>query len=165
VKLEAIEKRSEVPTRAGRVLCVGAVVLREDRALFVRQAAGHSLAGMWSIPWGIVENAESPVDAAVRETLEEGGIRAEVEGLLGIQDLPDPGWLGIAFLCRHRGGEPRPDGYETDQARYLALEDLDAFPEPFEPWCAWLVRRVLRGEHQVTAARPENPFSPRAGFF
>ena len=66
------------------VVCVGTVVLRENRALFVRQAKGQSLEGKWSIPWGVVEPGESPDNAALRETGEEGGITAEIEGLLGV---------------------------------------------------------------------------------
>ncbi|RMF32257.1 MAG: NUDIX domain-containing protein [Chloroflexi bacterium] len=56
-------------------VCVGAVVLQGDQALFVRQAPGHPLEGQWSIPWGIVEAPETPEAAALRETWEEGGIR------------------------------------------------------------------------------------------
>jgi len=82
-------------------VCVGTVVLRGDRVLLVRQADGHSLAGQWSIPWGLVDGNESPEAAALRETREESGIRADIEGLLGIQNLSANGWLGIVFLCRH----------------------------------------------------------------
>ena len=113
-------------------VCVGAVVINGKQALFVRQAKGHSLAGQWSLPWGMVEPGESPEAAALRETREEGGIEAQVEGLLGIQNLPQPGWMGIVFLCRHVGGVPTPDGgIETDQAAYLSLEQMDDFNEPF----------------------------------
>ena len=87
-------------------VCVGAVVLREKSALFVRQAEGQSLAGQWSIPWGVVDNDEAPEAAALRETYEESGIKAEIDGLLGIQNLPGAGWLGIVFLCHHVEGEP-----------------------------------------------------------
>jgi ADP-ribose pyrophosphatase YjhB (NUDIX family) len=85
---------------------VGTVVLQGQRVLFVRQAEGHSLAGQWSIPWGVVDNGESPEDAALRETYEESSVKAEIEGLLGIQNLRREGWLGIAFLCRHVEGAP-----------------------------------------------------------
>lgn len=128
-------------------VCVGAVVLQEHttavppgtpvppRILFIRQAEGHSLAGQWSIPWGLVDKGETPEAAARRETVEESGILAEVDGLLGIQNLPTPGWLGIIFACHAVAGEPRPDGVETDRAAYFSLEDILSFEEPIEPWC------------------------------
>jgi ADP-ribose pyrophosphatase YjhB (NUDIX family) len=50
-------------------VCVGAVVLHEQRILFIRQAKGHSLAGQWSIPWGIVDEGEAPENAACGKRL------------------------------------------------------------------------------------------------
>jgi len=146
------------------VVCVGTVVLQGKRVLFVRQAEGHSLAGQWSIPWGIIDNEESPEDAALRETCEESGIRAEIDGLLGIQNLHRAGWLGIVFLCHHVEGELVSDGVETDKAAYLTLEEMDCFEEPFELWCEWLARRVLTGEYRVIPYEPNNPYHPRGAF-
>jgi len=147
------------------VACVGTVVLQGKQALFVRQAKGHSLEGQWSIPWGIIDPEESPEVAALRETSEESGIAAEIEGLLGIQNLRQRGWLGIIFLCRHISGVPTSDGgIETDQAAYFSLEKMDAFDEPFEPWCEWLVRRVLQGEYRIISPELNNPYRPRLAF-
>ena len=134
--------------------------------MFVRQAKGHSLEGQWSIPWGIIDPEESPEVAALRETREESGIVAEVEGLLGIQNLRQRGWIGIIFLCRHISGVPASDGgIETDQAAYFSLEQMDAFDEPFEPWCEWLVRRVLLGEYRIIPPELNNPYRPHLAFF
>lgn len=144
-------------------VCIGTVVLRGEQVLFVRQAPGTSLSGRWSIPWGVVDPGESPEVAALRETREEGGVTAEIEGLLGFQNL-QPGWIGIVFLCRHIDGEPTPDGVETDRATYMSLEQLGAVDEPLEPWCRWLARRVLRGECRVIPPEPDNPYQPRLAY-
>lgn len=147
------------------VVCVGAVVLKEERALFVRQAEGHSLEGQWSIPWGVVDPGEPPEVTALRETQEEGGISAELEGLLGFQNLRQEGWIGLAFLCRHVSGEPVSDGgAETDRAAYLSLDEMDALNEPIEPWCDWIVRRVLQGEYRLIPPEPDNPYRPHLAF-
>jgi len=146
------------------VVCVGTVVLQNARVLFVRQAKGHSLAGQWSIPWGIVDDGESPEDAALRETNEESGVTAKIEGLLGIQNLRRAGWVGIIFLCHHAEGQPVSDGIETDKAAYFSLEEIDSFDEPFEPWCEWLARRVLRGEYITIPCELNNPYFPRRAF-
>jgi ADP-ribose pyrophosphatase YjhB (NUDIX family) len=159
------EETGGTPTWPPRmVVCVGSIVLRGQRALFVRQAPGHSLAGQWSIPWGIVDQGETPEDAALRETYEESRISARIEGLAGIQNLPQASWLGVVFLCHHVEGEPLSDGVETDRAAYFSLEEIDAFREPFEPWCEWLVRRVLVGEYRVIPRALNNPYAPRRGF-
>lgn len=148
------------------VVCVGAVVLREGRVLLIRQAKGHSLEGEWSIPWGVVEVGESPDAAALRETLEEGGITAEIEGLLGYQNFSWESSVALVFLCRHVRGEPVSDGgLETDRAAYFSWEDLGALGEPVSPWCEWLVRRVLRGEYHLIPAEPDNPRQPKLAFF
>lgn len=148
------------------VACVGAVVLQGDRVLWVRQAKGHPLEGQWSIPWGIVDPGEFPEAAALRETLEEGGIVAKVEGLLGVQNLRREGWVALIYLCRYASGRPAPDGgVETDGAAFFAPDDMDALDEPFEPWCAWLVRRVLAGNYHLIPPEPGNPYRPRLAFF
>jgi ADP-ribose pyrophosphatase YjhB (NUDIX family) len=148
------------------VVCVGTVVLQGERALFVRQAKGHPLEGQWSIPWGIVDPEESPDAAALRETVEEGGVTARIEGLLGVQNLRREGWVALVFLCQHVSGVPVSDGgIETDGASYFSVEEMDAFAEPFEPWCEWLVRRVWRGEHHVIPPEERNPYQPRVAFF
>lgn len=153
------------------VACVGAVVLGDasshgERVLWVRQAKGHSLEGQWSIPWGFVDPGESPEAAAVRETLEEGGVVARVEGLLGVQNLRREGWVALIFMCRYVSGAPAHDGgVETDGAAFIALDEMDALNEPFEPWCEWLVRRVLQSKYHLIPPEPRNPYRPRLAFF
>lgn len=154
------------------VLCVGAVVQDRERVLFVRQAYG-SLRGKWSLPWGYVDGAgpdgllEPPDAAAVRETREEAGIIAVVDGLLGVQNHCDQsGELRVYLLyhCQPASGDPHPDQYETDRAAYFSLQELDACGEPFDEFCLWLARRVLRGEHCLIEPQLENPYTPHLAF-
>jgi ADP-ribose pyrophosphatase YjhB (NUDIX family) len=159
---------------AETVVCVGAVVLDGDRVLLVRQSPGHSLAGQWTIPWGRLEPGESPMAAAVRETLEEGGIASTVQGLLGVQELPAPweGWLALIYLCRPAasdvaaptGSSPNPQDPEADAAAYLSLAEVAEWPEPIEPLSAWLARRVLAGRFTVTPADATNPLQSDGSF-
>jgi 8-oxo-dGTP diphosphatase len=146
------------------VVCAGTVVLAGNKVLLVRQAEGHPLQGQWSIPWGIVDDSETPEDAAVRETREESGITAEIDGLLGIQNLPQQGWLGVIFLCHPIEGDPEPDGVETDRAAYFTLEDMESSEERFERWCEWLVRRVLTGNRRIIERADDDPYAPRHGY-
>jgi ADP-ribose pyrophosphatase YjhB (NUDIX family) len=148
------------------IVYVAAVVRQDHRILLVRQAAGHPLEGQWTVPWGRTEHGESPMSAAVRETWEEGGIRAQVEGLLGVQELPSPqeGCVAIVYLCRHVSGTPEPNDRETDAARYFSVSGLDALTEPMEPWSDWLIRRVFAGEITVTYADPLNPLQKHGAF-
>ena len=147
-------------------LYVGAVVRRGDEVLLVRQSPGHALAGQWTIPWGHVDPGESPLAAALREVLEEGGVDAAVEGLLGVQELPAPleGGVALVYLCRHLGGDLRPRDPETDASCYVSLEALDALAEPKEPWSDWLIRRVFAGTLTVTRIDDTNPLQASGSF-
>jgi len=154
------------------MLCVGAVVLRGEKVLFVRQTYGK-LRGKWSLPWGFVDGIgpngcpEPPDEAAIRETDEEAGVAARVEGLLGIQNHgTGEGKLGlyILYLCHHVSGEPTPDHHETDRAAYFSLDEMASFDEPFDEFCAWIARRVLTNEHHVTPPTANNPYRPHLAF-
>jgi 8-oxo-dGTP diphosphatase len=148
------------------VVFVGAVVRYENRILFVRQSPGHALEGQWTLPWGRVQPGESPAVAAIRETREEGGVEAEVEGLLGVQELPNPqaGCIGLAYLCRHVSGTPMSMDRETDAAAYSSATELDALTEPLESWSRWLAKRIFAGTYTVTYADSTNPLQPGGSF-
>lgn len=148
-----------------RGLCVGSIVLKDNRVLFVRQAKGHPLEGQWSIPWGMVDEEEYPEDAIIRETKEESNIDVKVEGLIGIQSLPEKGWIGIVFLCSPLSDNLKPDGFEVDKVTYLSLDDIENFKESIEPWCKWLAENVLRGNYSLISPRVDNPYRPLLGFF
>jgi ADP-ribose pyrophosphatase YjhB (NUDIX family) len=153
-------------------LCVGAVVLRENKVLFVRQTYG-GLKGKWSLPWGFVDgkkpddSLEPPDMAAIRETQEEAGVVAKVEGLLGVQNHSNGGEprLYIIFLCHHISGEPTPDNHETDKAAYFSLDEIESFSEPFDEFCEWMARRVLKGQHHIIPQQAMNPYHPYLAFF
>jgi mutator protein MutT len=155
--------RSEWPPR--KVVCAGAVVLKNDKVLLIRQAPGQSFAGEWSTPWGLVEADEPPDVAAMRETLEEAGIIAEIEGFLGYQNYEWKAMVAFVYLCRHVSGEPTPDGVETDLAGYFSLTELDTLTDPIENWTNWMIRRVLSGEYTLVPFLSDNPEKPLTAFF
>jgi len=142
------------------IVCVGAIVRRSDCVLLVRQSPGHSLEGQWTIPWGQIDRGESPTAAVLREIKEEAGVDARVEGLLGVQELPEPwlGMVGILFLCAHVDGTPIPDERETDAAQYFYADQLDAISDSLEPLSEWMVRRVLAKDFNLLQTNECGPF-------
>jgi len=129
---------------------VGAVVRKDDAILFVRQTYG-ALRGQWSFPTGFAEPAESPETTALRETREEAGISAELDGLFALCSVDWEGDVQIylVFLCHHLACEPTPDGIENDRASYIAMQELESWQEPVEPLCAWLAQRVFQHHDQL----------------
>jgi ADP-ribose pyrophosphatase YjhB (NUDIX family) len=150
---------------AQRTVHVAAVVLRDRRALLVRQTPTHSLGPVWTIPWGVLGADELPAAAAAREVREESNIVARVRGLLAVQSLPDPwkGTLALVYLCDHVEGVPAPDGIETDAAAYFSLDELTQSAEAFEPWSRWVAERSLSGYVAGLECVAGNPFGVSAG--
>lgn len=147
---------------AETVVCVGAVVINRSGILLVRQSPGHSLEGQWTIPWGQIDRGESPTAAVLREIEEEAGVTAQVEGLLGVQELPEPwvGMIGLVFLCKHIDGVPAPDGEETDGAQYFDASQLGSIADSLEPLSAWLVGRVFADDFALLPGNDSGPFHP-----
>lgn len=94
--------------------------------------------GNWALPGGAMDIGESIADAAVRETLEETGIRCRVVGLTGIYTNPhhvlmytSNGEVRQEFSVVFRGealsGEPTPSS-ESSEVRWVSLADLVSYP-------------------------------------
>jgi 8-oxo-dGTP pyrophosphatase MutT (NUDIX family) len=74
-----------VPHREHEV-SAGGVVYRARGAAIEVLIVLKRTSGLWRLPKGHVEGGETPEAAAVREVLEETGVRAEVEVALGTSD-------------------------------------------------------------------------------
>jgi 8-oxo-dGTP diphosphatase len=130
-----------------------AAIFRGETVLLVKRGSG-ALKGLWSLPGGHIEPAERAAAAAAREVLEEGGIEAEVLGLLDIHEvvLRDAGdrllahYLITVFFGRWVAGEPVAGG-DAAAARFLELGELAHYP--LTEGAAPLIlraRKRLRGE-------------------
>ncbi|WP_346895162.1 NUDIX hydrolase [uncultured Roseibium sp.] len=107
-----------------------AAVIRDSQVLLVRRANPPD-AGRWGFPGGKIEQGETIKDAAIRELLEETGVRADplsVFTAVDVFDRRDDGTLRrhfilVAVLCRWISGEPVA-GDDALEARWFRLEDL-----------------------------------------
>jgi 8-oxo-dGTP pyrophosphatase MutT (NUDIX family) len=117
-----MESRSEVS--AG-----GVVYRREDDAIDLALAARRTRRGQlaWGLAKGAIERGESDEQAAVREVLEETGLRAAVEADLGdIRYFYV--WEGVRvrkrvhfFLMRATGGDVADHDSEMEDVRWFPL--------------------------------------------
>ena len=78
----------------------------------------------WEPPGGVVEDGESPAEAACREAYEEARIAVRLTGCSGVYHHVAARRLCVAFLARGCG-EPRPSD-ETPGARWFTVREADA---------------------------------------
>jgi 8-oxo-dGTP pyrophosphatase MutT (NUDIX family) len=109
------------------------VAVRDDRGriLLIHKVDND----LWALPGGGHDAGESITDTAVREVREETGLDVEVVRLVGTYTNPshvmayDDGEVRQQFsLCfegRWVGGQPREDGTETKEVRWVDPADLD----------------------------------------
>ena len=64
------------------ILAAHVFILRQEKVLALRRANTHYMNGRYGVPGGHVEPGESASQAAIRETLEECGIRIANEDLV-----------------------------------------------------------------------------------
>jgi 8-oxo-dGTP pyrophosphatase MutT (NUDIX family) len=132
---------------------VGAVFDDTGRVLLGRRAD----IGVWTLPGGIIDPAEQPADAAVREVFEETGVVARPEVLTSVTvsaptTYPNGDqvqYLEYCFRCRLAGGRAGPGDGELSAAGWFGPDDL--------PEVGAATRRLLAAA--VSADRAEFTFS------
>ena len=115
-------------------VAVGAVVFKNDRVLLVRRGKAPS-SGLWAIPGGRVELAETLQEAAEREIREETGITVKAREpvfTFDVVDRDDTGGIRFHYVivdlaADYVAGELRP-GDDALDARWVSareIRDLD----------------------------------------
>lgn len=108
----------------------------DGRARFVltrRAARLRAHAAQWALPGGRLEEGESPVDAALRETREEVGLALGSEAVLGrLDDYVTRSGFAISPVVVWGGAEPdyRPNDAEVARVHEFPLAELDRPDSP-----------------------------------
>jgi len=128
---------SPTPAQLTRVAAYGLCLDDAGRILLCRLAQTDPERGMWTLPGGGVEFGEPPVDAAVRELMEETGLTGEVVSLAGVEpwlrgpvpDGPSDDLHSIQIIYRMRitGGSLRDelDGSTDTAAWFTRAQAMD----------------------------------------
>ena len=129
-----------LPTRPGAPIlshvsgsvipCVGAVI-KDDQGRLLLIKRGHEPgAGLWSLPGGRIEPAETDAEALVREMREETGLAVQAGPLLGSVRRPAPGGLVLDirdYAATITGGTLHA-GDDAAEARWVAPGELPSLP-------------------------------------
>lgn len=131
-------------TEVTEVIVAGAAIVREFQLFVARRSRPQSVSGYWELPGDEVRTGEDEQGALQREFTTEFGISLRcVDRILSDRRLltwpsEDGETTGDATLrvwrCQLPSeatfdtslGEPRPNMYSYDEARWLNIDDLDA---------------------------------------
>ena len=80
-------------------MVVGCIPEWENRILLCRRAI-EPRHGLWTVPAGFMENAETTAEGAMRETLEEANARVELLGLYALFNIPHINQVYMLFRAR-----------------------------------------------------------------
>jgi ADP-ribose pyrophosphatase YjhB (NUDIX family) len=118
-------------------MIVGCVVEHEGRVLLCRRAI-EPRRGLWTLPAGFLENGETVIAGAVRETLEEASARVEVGALYTMISLPRISQIYMMFRARLVDLDFGP-GPESLEVRLFREDDI-----PWEEMAFRTIGRTLR---------------------
>lgn len=115
------------------VPAVGAITFQEDRILLIQRGRKPGI-GKWTLPGGVVELGESPIDALNREILEECGITIEVGEVLEVANrvIRDEAgrveyhYIIIDYLASYKGGTLKPNSDIRD-ARWVPFLEVEKY--------------------------------------
>ncbi|PNY81980.1 NUDIX domain-containing protein [Deinococcus koreensis] len=122
------------------------IVQDASGSVLLGRRAGTSYGeGRWGLPGGRVEAGERLADAAVREALEEVGLRVDADSLetLGLcrYDLEGTQGADCFFRARVWAGEPAP----LDKTSAVGWFAPDALPPETLPWLPGVLDAHLLG--------------------
>lgn len=80
-------------------IVVGCIPEWEDKILMCRRAI-EPRHGLWTLPAGFLENQETTIEGAVRETLEEAHARVEIGMLYALYNVPHINQVYLLFRGR-----------------------------------------------------------------
>jgi ADP-ribose pyrophosphatase YjhB (NUDIX family) len=120
-------RRHRVCTRCGYVaflspkLAAACLVEQNARVLLLRRGIEPQM-GRWTLPGGYVDLGENPAQAAVRETLEEVGLKVRVKNLLGLYwSDPQPPTIVAVYLAAPSNQAPTTSE-EAAEVAYFSPE-------------------------------------------
>jgi mutator protein MutT len=110
-------------------VCVGAVILDDDRLLLIRRGHGPA-AGDWSLPGGRVEFGETMAEALVREVQEETGLEVALGDYIGhVEIFGDDFHYGVHdFYATAFDTEAVAAGDDAAEAAWFELHAVPEMP-------------------------------------
>ena len=101
---------------------VGALCIRNDKILMAKRNI-NPRKGLWTLPAGFMENAETLQDGALRETFEETGSKAKVKMPYTLFSLPHINQMHMFFLADLLDEDFGPTS-ESSEVRLFTIDEI-----------------------------------------
>lgn len=142
-------------------------VIRDERGRILFQRRGDF--PVWGLPGGILEPGETVREALIREAREETGFDVAPRRFVGLYSSPDYSivypngdrvqQVTACFECSIAGGEGSPDGTESLEQEFLAIEEAP----PIFPWYEQMLKDLAHdGPTRYDAGAIDGP-NPHPG--
>ncbi|MBI5625853.1 MAG: NUDIX hydrolase [Nitrosomonadales bacterium] len=112
-------------------LIVGAIPVWQDKVLLCRRAIEPRL-GLWTLPAGFMENGETTIEAAARETLEEANAQVDIGELYSLYNLPYINQVHLLFRAKLLNLDFSP-GVESLEVQLFSEQDIPWDTMAFRP--------------------------------
>ncbi|WP_323754518.1 NUDIX hydrolase [Marinobacter sp.] len=103
-------------------IIAGTVPVWDGKILLCRRAIEPRY-GYWTLPAGFMENAETTIEAAARETLEEALAEVTIDGLYSIIDMPHINQVHMFYRATLVNGSFGA-GEESLESRLFAADEI-----------------------------------------
>jgi len=134
-------------------IVAGCIPELDGQILLCRRAI-EPRAGLWTLPAGFMENGETTLEAAIRETLEEANARVRVDALYALFNLPHIDQVYFMFRCRLLDKDFSP-GEESLEVRLFDEEEI--------PWADLAFATIRHTLEFYFCDRARNEFPLRMG--
>lgn len=138
-----------------KMVC-GVLAVHDGRILLCRRAIEPRY-GLWTLPAGFMENGETMMDGAKRETVEEAEGVAENLKLYALFDLPQWGQIHAMYLANLKDGAFGV-GSESLECRLFYPHEIDMENLAFETVRQTIERYLADKEHLETLGKDGGDF-------
>jgi len=127
------------------------LIRQDDKILFVLRENTGYMDGMYSLPAGRVEEAETFLDGAAREALEEAGLHLDMEELEHVFTMhrlsstsDKPYWVDVFFEGSLHGETPHNAApHEHSKVEWLEIKNL---PDNIMDYQKYAVEQIILGK-------------------
>jgi ADP-ribose pyrophosphatase YjhB (NUDIX family) len=144
-------------------LVIGTIPEWEDGRILLCRRAIEPRHGLWTLPAGFMENGETTMEGAARETLEEANARVEVGDLYALYNLAYINQVQLLFHARLLDLDFSPGMESLDvqlfQEQDIPWEELAFRPVRYTLQHYFADRKAGRFQFRITnLGPPEKPF-------